>query len=102
MRKTTFAIAALAMLAAAGTANARPSTTNMSCSQAQNLVRSKGAVVLSTGRHTYARFVRSGAYCMAAEYPVYKYAPTRDRKQCLVGYVCSANVTIDDNSLFRE
>lgn len=102
MRITTIAIAALASLAAAGTADARPSTTSLSCSQAQSLVRSKGAIVLSTGRHTYARFVRNGGYCAAAEYPVWKYAPTRDRKQCLVGYVCSANVTIDGNSLFRE
>lgn len=102
MRNMTIAIAALTSLAAVGTAGARPSTTAMSCNQAQNLVRSKGAIVLSTGQHTYARFVRNGTYCAAAEYPVWKYAPTRDRRQCLVGYICSANVTIDENSLFRE
>lgn len=102
MRKITIALAALVSVAAITTADARPNTTSMSCNQARNLVKSKGAIVLSTGRHTYARFVRNGLFCAAAEYPVWKYARTRDRKQCLVGYVCSANVTIDDNDLFRE
>ena len=40
-------------------AQARPSTLGMSCGQAQYLVRSSGAIVLSTGGQTYDRFVAS-------------------------------------------
>ena len=96
MRTITLGIAALATLTAVTVVHARPNTTAMSCRQAQDLVYQRGAVVMSTGRHTYARFVRNGAYCMAAEYPVRKFARTRDKKQCLVGYVCSANTNVED------
>ena len=97
MHKSAIIIAAAALAAAgASPALARQSTTAMSCSQAQKLVRSSGAIVLSTGRHTYARFVANGNYCAAAEYPVWTYARTRDSRRCLVGFVCSANVTVDD------
>jgi hypothetical protein len=97
-------IAAVVLSSAVTAAEAqRPSTLSMSCQQAQSLVAKRGAVVLSTGAHTYDRFVSSGRYCQVAEYAYDGFAPTRDRESCLVGYVCK-NVTPpwfeDDDDFF--
>ncbi|MDP2356614.1 MAG: hypothetical protein Q8M31_11220 [Beijerinckiaceae bacterium] len=69
-------------------AQGRPSTLGMSCSQAQSLVRSRGAIVLSTGGHTYDRFVSSRRFCAPDEDEIPTWAPTRDTAQCLVGSRC--------------
>ena len=69
-------------------AQGRPSTLNMTCAQAQSFVRSAGAVVLSTGGHTYDRFVATQAFCTPDEELVPTWAPTRDTPQCMVGYRC--------------
>ncbi len=66
----------------------RPSTLNMSCGQAQSLVRSRGAIVLSTGGYTYDRFVTSRRFCAPDEEEVPTWAPTRDSAQCMVGFRC--------------
>ena len=47
---------------------ARPSTLSMTCQQAQNLVLRQGAIVMTTGRHTYARFVVDAGFCEVAEW----------------------------------
>ncbi len=67
---------------------ARPSTLAMSCRQAQRLVASHGAVVMSTGPHTYARFVRGPRFCETAEWAHSATAPTKDTASCSLGYVC--------------
>lgn len=83
------AVASAALVSAqAAQAQARPSTLAMSCGQAQSLVRSSGAIVLSTGQHTYDRFVANGGFCTPDEETVPTWAPTRDTPQCLVGYRC--------------
>lgn len=84
------ALALAGVLAATSSAFAqgRPSTTNMSCVQAQATVRSAGAIVLGTGGFSYDRFVSSEAACTAQEIAVPTWAPTRDTPQCMVGYVC--------------
>jgi hypothetical protein len=69
-------------------AQGRPSTLNMSCGQAQSLVRSTGAILLSTGGHTYDRFVASQTFCTPDEELVPTWAPTRNTPQCMVGYRC--------------
>ena len=71
-------LAVLLVLAAATAQAQRPSTLSMSCQQAQSLVASRGAVVLSTGRYTYDRFVASRGYCAVGEYAYNGFAPTRD------------------------
>lgn len=81
-----FSLAVL-LLAATSLAEARQSTLNMRCRQAAALVYSQGAVVLSTGRHTYDRFVAAPNFCMVGEYADHAYAPTRDGR-CRLGYVC--------------
>jgi hypothetical protein len=73
-------------------AQARPSTYKMTCRQAQNLVRSRGAVTMNYGRgpggDLYERFVVSVGYCTMGEGAYAAWVPTRDNPQCFVGYVC--------------
>jgi hypothetical protein len=80
--------AALATLAAAGVADARQSTLSMSCGEARALVASAGAIVLSTGRYTYDRFVASARFCELNEYAENAVAPTADTRNCPIGYTC--------------
>jgi hypothetical protein len=41
----------------------RPDARTMTCQQVHDLIASRGAVVLTTGQHTYDRYVASGRYC---------------------------------------
>ena len=73
---------------------ARPSTLGMTCQQAQNMVASRGAVVMSTGTNTYDRFVISPGYCEVAEWAYDATAPTKDARHCPLGYVCKSTPPI--------
>ena len=46
-------------------AEARPNTTSMSCGEAAATVARAGAIVLTTGEHTYERFVAASTFCLA-------------------------------------
>ena len=83
-------LSALLLLAPVAADAARLSTLGMTCRQAQSVVASRGAVVMSTGKHTYDRFVVSGGYCEVAEWAVWATAPTKDRRQCPLGYTCTS------------
>ncbi|WP_246270725.1 hypothetical protein [Hongsoonwoonella zoysiae] len=67
---------------------ARPDTRAMTCRQAQSLVERYGAVVMTTGKYTYFRFVSQRNYCDPWEVLRPKVAPTRDNPACIVGYAC--------------
>ncbi len=57
-------LAGLACLALAGGAAAgRPDLRTMTCEEALDLVFHEGAVVMTTGEHTFQRFVASPAFC---------------------------------------
>ena len=71
-----------------GPALARPNSLGMSCAQAVGLVRTQGAVVMSTGQHTFDRYVAHGGFCLWPDVAVLAYAPTADARRCPVGYVC--------------
>lgn len=92
---------ALLLLAGASAAQARQSTLTMTCAEAAGLVAAQGAVVLSTGKYTYDRFVATPAYCALAEYAYRGRAPTRDG-QCRLGFVCKpgAPIWLDDDGGF--
>ena len=90
---------AVALLAGLPLAQARESTLSMSCRQATSLVASRGAVVLSTGRYTYDRFVASPGYCFAGEWGEPAWAPTRDGS-CRLGYICRSGDPPWQDSLF--
>ncbi|MDJ0931870.1 hypothetical protein [Breoghania sp.] len=67
---------------------ARPDTRSMTCAQAQDFVRCHGAVVMTTGPHTFQRFVSQQRYCDRWQQLFPERAPTRDNSQCVVGYRC--------------
>jgi hypothetical protein len=97
MRKTML-MALAALLASTGLVEARPSTLTMSCAQAAATVARAGAVVLTTGAHTYERFVASGNFCVAEERAEGARAPTLDDPSCTVGYVCRQREMESDNN----
>ncbi len=81
-------LAALALtLGSATLAQARPDTTRMSCGAVQNLVERAGAIVLSTGGHTYDRIVTHRGFCTPHEQTKVLYVPSLDGA-CEAGYTC--------------
>ena len=70
----------------------RPNTTHMSCAQARSLVHSRGAVILSTGRFTYNKYVKNHAYCNVSEELIRAHVPTIDSHRCNVGFICKERV----------
>ena len=81
-------VAAAILLAGLQAASARPLTLKMSCAEAQRLVASAGAILLSTGPHTFERYVASDRFCLPDQYSEYATAPTADTGNCPIGYVC--------------
>jgi hypothetical protein len=57
------ALVLVAALGAAANAQSRPDTRAMSCPQVQATIQNAGAIVLTTGQHTYDRYVASRIYC---------------------------------------
>jgi hypothetical protein len=79
---------ATALLALPAVAQTRPDTRAMTCAEANRLVQQRGEVVMSTGRHTFRRFVAHGGYCDRWERVFPEYAPTRDDPNCVINGVC--------------
>ena len=89
MKKLVFALAFSAM-ATGAQSQQRPFTPGLSCGQAQQIVASRGAAVLSTGTYTYDRFVRDRSFCEINEYTEPAWVPARDTPQCFIGYRCKS------------
>jgi hypothetical protein len=85
-----------------GEAMARPDTRTMTCQQAQDFVRRSGAVVMTTGQHTYERLVSNQGYCDFDEMTWLKVAPTKDNPKCRVGYYCRPRMDDHDNFMWRR
>ena len=83
----SIALAAV-VFASVSVAQARPSTTKLTCAQAADLVQANGAIVLGTGGHTYDRFVAHAGYCGQGETLRPAWVPTRDSASCFIGYTC--------------
>jgi hypothetical protein len=89
MRRLTMVSIVAAAAALAGGAQAqRPDTRAMTCAQVNQLVQQYGQVVMTTGQHTYQRFVANWGYCDRWQETWPEYAPTRDTPRCPVHYVC--------------
>ncbi len=88
----------VAALAGASTAEARPSTTTMSCAQAAATVAKAGAIVLTTGQFTYERFVATSAFCLPGEITEAGIAPTTDNPQCDLGYTCRQRERVENDN----
>ena len=86
------------LLAATSVAEARPNTTAMSCGEAAATVARAGAIVLTTGDHTYDRFVAATTFCLGGEVTEPGIAPTVDSERCQVGYVCRERPDMDNNN----
>ena len=86
---------ALLLTATTALAQSRPSTLGMSCRTAAGLVASRGAIRLSTGPHTFDRYVRDRSFCELDENIEPRWEPTADMRQCFIGYRCSKDY--DDN-----
>ncbi|MEM8552431.1 MAG: hypothetical protein AAGF45_08615 [Pseudomonadota bacterium] len=85
------AFAAMVLVEAA---SARPDTRQLSCAQAQDLVNERGAITLSTGDFTFARFVSGTAQCRPLGVARPEYAPTRDNRNCRL-FTCRGRSSSD-------
>ncbi|ASP33134.1 hypothetical protein [Labrenzia sp. VG12] len=90
MRKflTCSAAGLFAGLAMTSVAEARPDLRQMTCAQAQQMVLQHGAVVFTTGQHTYSMFVSNLSYCDRNQVLFTQYGQTRDARKCPVAYEC--------------
>jgi hypothetical protein len=79
---------AAALISTTASSQPRPTTTFLQCSQASGLVKSQGAVVISTGQFTYERFVADVTFCVRGEVLQPIWTKTADVEQCFIGYRC--------------
>jgi hypothetical protein len=63
LRMSATAITIAAAFAVTANAQTRPDARNMTCHQVQSLIADRGAAVITTGRHTYDRYVAHQGYC---------------------------------------
>ncbi len=61
----------------------------MTCALAEATVAREGAIVLTTGANTYARFVAHNGLCLPGQDTKPAVAPTLDNPNCPVGYTCA-------------
>lgn len=95
-------VAALGLIVLVPIAEARPDLRQMSCREAQQTLARNGAVVFTTGRNTYDRFVTSRAYCDSWEDAVPSYQQTRDKAQCQIGFKCEEPLFGRGNRFFND
>lgn len=88
--KATRSLLLLVALGAPSAALAQdfPNTLNMSCTEAQAMVNSRGAVTLSTGPNVFNRYVKDEASCSGGQQTRPAWVQTRDQQQCPVGNTC--------------
>lgn len=89
-------ICALTVLSAAAASAARPDARKMTCHQTQALINAQGAAVITTGAHTYMRFVSSNRYCFHPEVRSPTYVSTKDTNQCPV-FRCERPIKLFDD-----
>jgi hypothetical protein len=85
---TRFALAAGMLAASTLPGFARMDVRQMTCSQAQQLVQSQRAVVLTLTNATYDRIVRHEMFCDPMTVGENVFATTRDSERCLIGQRC--------------
>jgi hypothetical protein len=66
----------------------RPYTPTLPCKAVAEMVRARGAVVLSTGPTTYDRYVRDRSFCQVSETLEPAWVRASDSGQCFIGYTC--------------
>lgn len=91
MRCVLSLIGAMAVSLSATAAMARPDTRTMSCDEVRSLINRNGAIVLTTGQHTYDRFVAARPFCDYPNVPTRMSVPTNDTNRCVV-YNCQRSL----------
>lgn len=95
--RPVFRILVTAMLvAASGSAFARADTRSMTCEQTQRLIIRSGAIVLTTGPHTYDRYVSGFGYCSQPYVPARTWVKTKDYADCPVYNCQRVSLPFDD------
>lgn len=82
------ALLAASLSATAAVAQGRPMAPSLSCGSLQRSVERAGAVVISTSRTTFDRFVADGRFCQPTEGTEPAWIVSADRDDCFVGYTC--------------
>ena len=82
------AIVTVLVVLAATPALARPDARAMTCAGLNALIAREGAVVVTTGPHTYQRFVASWGFCDPWEMLQPVYQVTADNRRCVVHSIC--------------
>lgn len=88
---------AVSMLAASvlpAMAQGRPDARTMSCERVQALIAEHGAVVLTTGRHTYDRYVVDTRFCEMREVARPVVITTQGGESCVV-FECRDEPSLD-------
>lgn len=70
-----------------GTADAQTRRVNalsLTCDQARSMISQQGAVIMSTGRNTFDRYVSNRSYCQVNEVAKSDFIPTKDNAKCPV------------------
>lgn len=90
-RTLTLALLTAAALAAPtgqALAQSRPYAPGLSCRALAQIVASRGAVVISTSRTTYDRYVANGSFCFPTQVTSPAWVRTADTPNCFIGYTC--------------
>ena len=96
IRKGLAALALLGLSASLATAQGRVDARNLSCGEARALLQQNGAIVFTTGRFTYDRYVAGERFCPVGHVADSAWIPTRDTQSCRIGYRCILNPWDDD------
>lgn len=90
------AVAFCFTVVAPSAAEARIDVRTLACGDAKSLVWQSGAIVLTTGRHTYDRFVVNERLCPPGHMTRPAYVQTRDAQACEIGYICVLDTERED------
>lgn len=99
--KQTCALVAICLgltisLSGDGFAQARPDLRNMTCAQARDIVYQYGAVVMTTGQHTFKRFVIGQGFCFYPYVARGAWVATKDSPSCRIGFTCEQRLDLFD------
>lgn len=95
--------AALALIVALGASTAMaaiPETTNLTCSEARQIVQRNGVIDMTTNGGRYVRYTSdtNGSFCFSDEHADQVFVETADAKNCPVGFVCVDKDHLGGNS----
>lgn len=85
-------LAPIAGLPLASKAAARPDIRTMTCAQAQDTILRNGGIVMSTGTHTFERFVANKSFCDPFQEVRPRWYATADNPQCRLNYICEKRI----------